>query len=247
MSEIKLKPKKVTKSYYFNGIEFTSLKEVISIAKINKECTWDYFYKDFLYYDDEDLNSLPEYHAAIAEAKEVFDSVKPLTPKQIFKNYANNAEKRMVALSVCDPQDILANVDAELVDSQTVSKKQWKTVLKNKSLDVHNKKTYENLKPNDIEEVFHEYEDTYELYKIKPETIGINVADRINNIINFDEKNQIDDVYFVKCKDTSTDRIYYLYVRPNTDAISAIASTMAHPTTGKPLTKEEYLSIQSET
>ena len=56
-----------------------------------------------------------------------------------------------------------------------------------------------------------------------------------------------EDVFLVKCKDTSTDRIYHIYVDPNisgatTDAISAIASTM-RTSDGKPLTKEQYIDL----
>lgn len=89
----------------------------------------------------------------------------------------------------------------------------------------------------DLKSYTYEYEDIYELYKVDAERLGL-------------KKKLWQDVYFVKCKDASSDRIYYLYVHPtaakNNDAVEAIAWTMR--LNGYPLTKEQYLQLMySET
>ena len=89
----------------------------------------------------------------------------------------------------------------------------------------------------DLKPYTHEFEDVYELYKVSSNLLGL-------------EKRLWQNVYFVKCKCASSDRMYYIYVHPeaakNHDAIEAIAWTMRW--NGIPLTKEQYLHLMySET
>lgn len=130
-----------------------------------------------------------------------------------------NAEQRMIALTVFDPEEFIAAINAELLNEQSISKKQirWNEALQ----------PYE-----------HNYTDTYSLYKISAFELGLENIARTPSI------------YFVKCRCTSTDKIYYLYVPESVaesgDAIEAIAWTYRFD--GKPLSKAQYLNlIYSET
>lgn len=130
-----------------------------------------------------------------------------------------NAEQRMIALTVFDPEEFISAINAELLDEQSISKKQirWD----------------EALKP-----YAHNYVDSYSLYKISAFELGLENIARTPSI------------YFVKCRCTSTDKIYYLYVpesvAESNDAIEAIAWTYRFD--GKPLSKAQYLNlIYSET
>lgn len=84
----------------------------------------------------------------------------------------------------------------------------------------------------ELKPYIHTYEDVYELYKMSSEMLGV-------------KQRLWQDIYFVKCKDASTNRVYYLYVHPvaakNNDAIEAIAWTMRF--NGTPITKDQYLKL----
>lgn len=150
----------------------------------------------------------------------VYEQVTPLTVKEAIS--LPNSEQRAVALKNFSIEEIVESLKAVLVDKQTVKKShiRWD----------------ENLRPYK-----HEFEDTYELYKIDTNTLGI--QSRWAWQSDFE-------IYFVKCNCTSTNRQYYLYVPmeigQNKDAIEAIAWTMRFG--NQPLTKEQYLNLMySET
>lgn len=142
-----------------------------------------------------------------------YDQTAPIQVKDAIK--LANAEQRMVALRSFEPEQVAKELDATLLDSQTIEKKQirWD----------------KDLKPFE-----HQYKDTYELYKIEGKTLGINEWWWREPAI-----------YFVKCECPSTDRLYYLYVPEeaanNKDAIEAIAWTMRF--NDQPLTKQQYLNL----
>lgn len=125
-----------------------------------------------------------------------------------------NAEQRMIALTVFSPDEFIAEVNAELLDEQTISKRQTRWD--------------ETLRPYQVI-----YEDTYSLYKISAFELGLENISRASCI------------YFVKCRCTSTSKIYYLYVPESVaelgDAIEAIAWTYRFD--GNPLNKEQYLNL----
>ncbi|HTF81653.1 MAG TPA: hypothetical protein VL947_08005, partial [Cytophagales bacterium] len=130
-----------------------------------------------------------------------------------------NAEQRMIALTVFSPDEFISAVNAELLDMQSITKKniRWDAQL---------------------QPYMHVYEDVYSLYKISAFELGLENIARTPSI------------YFVKCRCTSTDKIYYLYVpeavAASRDAVEAIAWTYRF--NGKPLTKSQYLHlIYSET
>lgn len=150
----------------------------------------------------------------------IYEQVAPLTVKEAIS--LSNSEQRAVALKNFSIEEIVESLKAVLVDKQTVKKShiRWD----------------ENLKPYK-----HEFEDTYELYRIEAETLGI--RSRWAWQSDFE-------VYFVKCNCTSTNRQYYLYVPQyigmQKDAIEAIAWTMRFG--NQPLTKQQYLNLMySET
>jgi hypothetical protein len=125
-----------------------------------------------------------------------------------------NAEQRMIALTVFTPEEFIADINAELIDEQTIAKShiRWDDQLK----------PYQRS-----------FVDTYSLYKISAFELGLENIARTAS------------VFFVKCKCTSTHKVYYLYVPEavgnSADALAAIAWTYRF--NGKPLTKEQYLNL----
>lgn len=148
-----------------------------------------------------------------------YEQLEPLTVQEAIA-FQNN-EQRMVALRAFSVEDVAKALQSVRLDRQTIHKKQ---IRWNKDLQ-----PYE-----------HEYEDTYELYKIPASVLNLERTWR----------NEEPSVYFVKCKCASTDRQYMLYVPQEVgeyrDAIMAIAWTMRF--NGVPLKKEQYLNMMySET
>ena len=159
---------------------------------------------------------IPENRAWVTQQ---YETLTPITVKEAIA-FENN-EQRMAALRVFSAEEVAEGLEATLLDAQTIHKKQirWQ----------------KNLMP-----YTHEFEDTYELYKIPAA------------VLNLENTWRTDDpsVYFVKCKCASTDRQYILYVPREVgeqqDAIVAIAWTMRF--NGIPLNKEQYLNFMySET
>lgn len=212
-------------SFYWEGIQFNSLEELIKLMKLNEDFTWDYVR---WYYLDLQTDE-PEYLQLLDEAEALWNdsNVKPWTAKEIFK--LDNQEQKYLLFSMIGPDEIEKEMNPTLVDSQTLIKKQPRYTVEGKT----GHKVTNKFKNEDLKETFVEYEDTYQLYYFDKSKLGT-------------ESN----VYYVRCKDTSTERVYYIYVdgtddRCNTDAVSAIAWTMRDPD-GVPFTKEEYLQIHAE-
>lgn len=185
------------KNYFVSGVRFDELPVVLKIykrQKLTKELVLEYF-------------SAPENQQIVME---LYDTVEPISVSEALR--LGNAEQRMVALRSIDLHEIKDEMNAELINTQTIKKKQirWDA----------------QLKPRE-----HIFEDTYELYKISPKKIGITTS--------------ISGIYFVRCKCTTTDRIYFLYVAPEIgekgDAVAAIAWTMR--INGTPLSKKQYLTL----
>lgn len=215
----------VTHHVTLDGIQFDSTIAAKLFKKQGKTLTefWDTLTKQIDIKDD----FLNEIIALVkGDIENTWNSVEPLTIKEILQN--NNAEQRFYLLSKIDIGE-LEEISTK-IDEQTVTKKQQKTVIggykegqKPKLIDSGN-----------IQLKTVEYEDTYTLLRVDKSAL-----------------NSREDVYMVKCKDTSTDRVYYLYVNGadgdeiRKDAIAAIASTMINPD-GKAFTKKQYLELVAE-
>ena len=208
---------------YYNNVKFdldiTKEEDMKTYASFHKAegLTLDFLLREYFSLDTEEKG----YWELVELYKKVWPDVKPLTPTEVMKNYTNT-EQRLVLLSIFEPEEIVNDMDATLVHEETITKNQFKTILKDK--DPHNKTTIGKLKASDIEKVKVEYQDTYQLYRAPASKFGLE-----------------EDIFFVKCKDSTSDKYYYLYVQPHNDAIAAIASTYRKPD-GTQLTKEEYLS-----
>lgn len=105
-----------------------------------------------------------------------------------FKDIAQipNLEQRRVALLFLGIERMIAEVKPELVSSKTISK-QTTWVMESGEL------------------VEHTFDDTYELYKVNGSYFSEGV----------EAWRKMSDAYYVKCKDTSTDREYLIWVDVN--------------------------------
>ena len=212
-------------SYHWEGIQFDNLKDMIKCIKLNKDFTWEYVR---WYYLDLQTDE-PEYLQQLEEAEKLWNdpNVQPFTAKEVFM--LTNQEQKFLLFSMIGPDQIEKEMEPTLVDKQTLLKRQPRYNVDGKKQH----KVTERFKKDMLSQNIVEYEDTYELYYFDKSKLGTD-----------------EDVFYVKCKDTSTDRIYYLYVdgtdeRCKNDAVSAIAWTMRDPE-GNPFTKEEYLEIFAE-
>lgn len=114
---------------------------------------------------------------------DIWDSITPMTFKEISKEISN-LEQRRVAINCLGLEKIYEEVNPELVGQETINKTTtW----------VNSKGELETIKFND----------TYELYRVKGSVWG-------GDLTNGWQKPQ--DVFFVKFKDTSTDRNYMIWV-----------------------------------
>jgi len=209
--------------YFYEEIKLDSLVDLIRILKINKDNTWDHIKNRYLHIENS------EYDEIIKKAKEIWDDnrVRPWNAVDAFK--LTNQELKYKILSLIGPEEIQKVIEPKLIDRKVIIKKQPRYKISGKK----SHKVTEVFKKEELIEEIHEFEDIYELY-----------------LIDKNKLNTPEDICYVKCKDTSTDRIYYLYVdssdsRCNSDAISAIAWTMRFPN-GEPFTKEDYLNLYSE-
>jgi len=228
MSEEKNK-RKVTLNFYHKGVQFEGLETLMRVYR-TAGISLELLLAEYVCLN----SSEPMYLEAVKQIKEEYNDKEPYSPKEVFQLFSNQ-EQKMCLLSLFAPEDIAKSLDSVVVNTQTITKKQTRTVIMDR--DNQNDKT--NLDKLQIDNVgleTIEYDDTYELHRSDSKVLGTQ-----------------NDVYFVKCKDTSTDRVYYLFVDPNagtdvsTDAIAAIASTMRKDN-GDPLSKQEYLELlESET
>ena len=118
------------------------------------------------------------------EMQDFWEEVQPLNFKDIAQ--IPNLEQRRIALLFLGLDRLVKEVNPELISSKTIKKNTtWVT--------------------EQGELVEHNFDDTYELYKVKGEYFG----DTTNHW------QRINDAYYVKCKDTSTDREYLIWIDVN--------------------------------
>jgi hypothetical protein len=116
------------------------------------------------------------------QLEDFWSDVEPLTFKEIAQ--FENLEKRRIGINHLGLERLIESVKPTLVDTKTL------------------KKTTSWVNENG-EFVTFDFDDTYELYKVS--------KDYFNEGLN-DWGSMRDDVYYVKCKDTSTDREYLIWV-----------------------------------
>lgn len=128
------------------------------------------------------LLKLKHTECPFVELAEIWDDIVPLTFKEIAQ--LQNLEERRVGMLCLGIDRLIKEVQPTLISSQTLKKStMW--------VDANGKLVHK------------EFDDTYELYKVS--------ADYFNqNLKNSWQK--MADSYFVKCKDTSTDREYLIWV-----------------------------------
>lgn len=120
------------------------------------------------------------------ELQDFWGEVVPLNFKEIAQ--IPNLEQRRIALLFLGLERLIAEVNPELLSSKTIAKKTtWVT--------------------ESGELVEHKFDDTYELYKVKGEYF--------NQTPTKNRWEKMEDAYYVKCKDTSTDREYLIWVDIN--------------------------------
>ncbi len=186
--------------FFYQSVAFDALEVVLQLYRLNEKSK-----EEILPYFSNDNN--------IQFIKENYDQLKQYTIKEAI--LLENIEQRMVALQCFSPASFLEELNAVLLDKQTVLKKQHKWDGNGKLLE-------------------HQYEDTYELYKID------------GSIFNKDKTMlQLDNIYLVKCMCPSTNRYYHIYVdeeiAATNDAIACIAWTMR--INYEPISKELYLNL----
>lgn len=120
-----------------------------------------------------------------ADLEDIWDKIKPLTFKEIAR--MENLEERRVGILCLGLERLAKEVKPKLVSKQTIKKV---TNYLDKDGNVVNKK----------------YNDTYELYEVDGKNLSIGIKDKWRIMNNS---------YFVKFKDTSTDREYMIWVKPS--------------------------------
>lgn len=122
------------------------------------------------------------------ELEGIWDDIQPLTFKEIAK--MPNIEQRRVAINALGLERLTKEVNPQLICSETIRKS---TCWVNAEGELES----------------HQFNDTYELYKVDGKYFGKNTTGWRNGGDAFPS------CYFVKCKDTSTDRDYLIWVDIN--------------------------------
>jgi hypothetical protein len=118
------------------------------------------------------------------DLQDIWEDIVPMTFKEIATTL-KNIEQRRVAIQCLGLERLTKEVEPVLINTKSI------------------KKTTAWVNPNG-ELVTKKFTDTYELYKVKGEMM--------NQGIEGNRWDKLNDVHFVKCKDTSTDRDYFIWV-----------------------------------
>ena len=116
------------------------------------------------------------------QLEDIWNDIVPLTFKEIAK--LENLEQRRVGVLCLGLERLIKEVKPKLIDKQTLNKS---TMWVNEKGELVEKK----------------FNDTYELYEVDGEYFNKNVKNSWEKMQNS---------YFVKCKDTSTNREYLIWV-----------------------------------
>lgn len=228
-----VEPKSVKKTYYIKGVGFDiSLEEYVSLRKHQA----DFNVETHVF----QTNSLQSKYATPEETiRKAWETVEPMSPQTALKKFSSNAQQLMTVLSIMGPEKTFKALKSKLKDSQTITKTQKRTFLKDESsVDFQLKKT-ENS-PSLASDLFETkeviYNDTYKLHEIDKSIFG--------------ERSGLDkNIYVLEVECPSTHQHYFIFVDSDEpqcqDAIGAVAWTMVKDN-GECLTKEEYMQLQSE-
>lgn len=116
--------------------------------------------------------------------EDVWEHIKPMTFEEIAKTISN-IEERRIAINCLGIEQLAKEVNPQLIDEQIISKE---TYWVDENGDLIRKR----------------FKDKYQLYKVDGSKWSEGVETQRWNVPN--------NVYFVKCKDTSTDREYFIWV-----------------------------------
>lgn len=235
------------RKFRIRNTDFETLEEVLAIKKNDVEYTLEDAYREYhdSFYNEKNKDMYNPFALDKQEIKETWNSVEPMTAKEAIRNYPN-MEQRMIALRWIGAEGLITDLDAEVLDTQTVHKVQEKTVY----LGDGQPNPEQSRDPKLWEKREKEYDDTYTLYRIDSDEITGDAEDNSRRRI------ELDWVYICGMRDASTDRDYYIFIDPevveeNEDAIEAIASTLrivdGEGELSEPLSKEDYFKLQSET
>lgn len=130
------------------------------------------------------------------DLQDIWNDIEPMTFKEVAKLFTN-VEERRVAIGCIGITAIANEINPVLVKRETLKKQTtW-------------------VKP-DGELITKKFDDTYELYKVKKE-----------DLLEGTERGWgFDDVYFLKFKDTSTDREYMLWI--DRDSVARVNNKQRH-------------------
>jgi len=235
----------VTGKYFvIEGVNFNTIEEYISIKKNDENYNFSIFKEEFPteFTTPSGYKTFNPFVPLEDNIEEFYNNIEPISASEALNKYMDNVERRMVIFSIMNPAEVIKDIGGELIDSQTVTKRRESTKLK--SGEVVNEEKHKSMDMYSVEDV--EFPDTYSLYKVESTVIGLDPSENDNDKY----------VYILTMKDTSTERMYGLFIEPdsegvkNKDAILAIAETFQIPSTGgemRPMTKEEYLNnLKSE-
>lgn len=120
------------------------------------------------------------------ELADVWDDIIPMSFKDIATKLIN-LEQRRVAILHLGVERLQNEVEPILVSKETIRKTTtWVTADGNIETKT--------------------YDDTYELFKVEGAKLGVNLQESWRTT---------DDVHYIRCKDTSTDRVYFIWVDKN--------------------------------
>jgi hypothetical protein len=116
--------------------------------------------------------------------EDIWGDIKPLTFKEIAR--MENLEDRRVGILCLGLERLAKEIEPKLIDKQTIKK-------------------VSNYLDKDGKLVKKKYNDTYELYEVDGKLLSQGIKERWRTMEN---------CYFVKFKDTSTDREYMIWIEP---------------------------------
>lgn len=143
-------------------------------------------------------------NSPFSDLEDIWNDIVPMTFQDIAIEFTN-IEQRRVAINHLGLDRLKDEINPTLLSSETLEKE---TMWVN----------------SDGELVVRHYTDIYELYKVDGTKWATGVSSsRGGNMVN--------DVFYVKCKDTSTDREYFIWV----DDIGVYLTNNTHDTNGRKL------------
>lgn len=237
-------PVKITYSYYVDGVKLNerdnredSVVEYIKMRKLDSEFVLEEMLRRFHKTNCPEQYPATDAQEGLRPIVELWDTFQePFTMEELLKNYVDNTEHRMLVFRLAGPERLFNAMDSEVMDTETVTKKQTRTEIKEEfrhpTLNKLNLTAGQKPTEDMFETVEVEYEDTYTLHKIEGERVGINR-----------------NVYILECVCPSTDHRFFLFVDSGSEqcqtAIGAVSWTLRKGD-NSPLSREEYLAIQSE-